>query len=76
MKNITLSIDDEVLSSVRRYATDHNLSVNALVRTYLAEIATREDRAQKARQRIKELSEQSSARIGSNSWNRSELHER
>lgn len=31
MKNITLSVDAEVLAAVRRYAADHNASVNAIV---------------------------------------------
>lgn len=32
MKNITLSIDDEVLKAGREYARKHNVSFNALVR--------------------------------------------
>ncbi len=76
MKNITLSVDDNVLVAVRRYAANHNVSVNALVRAYLTELATREDRAHKARQRIRQLSEASTARIGSSNWSRTELHER
>ncbi len=76
MKNITLSIDEEILAAVRRYAVERNSSVNALVREFLTGIATREDRARKARQRIRELSNESTARIGSKSWTRDELHER
>jgi len=76
MKNITLSIDVDVLAAVRRYAAERELSVNALVRAYLTDLATREGRAKKARQRIKRLSERSNARVGEASWHRSELHER
>ena len=76
MKNITLSIDEKVLATVRRYATAHEISVNKLVRDYLTEIAQREDLARKARKRIRELSEQSSAHIGVRKWSRNELHER
>lgn len=32
MKNITLSIDDDVLQSGREYARAHNMSFNVLVR--------------------------------------------
>lgn len=32
MKNITLSIDDEVLLAGREYARQHNMSFNVLVR--------------------------------------------
>jgi hypothetical protein len=76
MKNITLSVDEDVLAVARRYAVEHHSSVNALVREFLAAIAEREDRARQARQRLRELSERSSARIGSASWTRDELHER
>ena len=76
MKNVTLSIDEKILAAVRRYAVERDSSVNALVREFLTGIATREDRARKARQRIRELSDQSTARIGSKSWTRDELHER
>jgi hypothetical protein len=76
MKSVTLSVDERVLAVVRRYAADRNSSVNALVREFLSSIAQKEDRAGRARQRIRELSEASEARIGSRSWNRDELHAR
>ena len=76
MKNITLSVDEEILGAVRHYAAERDSSVNALVREFLTEIARREDRAGKARHRIRELSDKSSARIGSKSWSRDELHAR
>lgn len=76
MKNLTLSVDEDVLSAVRKYAAEHGSSVNALVREFLGAIAQREDRAKKARQRIRELSESSEARIGSRSWTRDDLHAR
>lgn len=76
MKNITLSIDEDVVRTVRRYAAEHGSTVNALVREFLTGLADREDRARKARQRIRQLSEQSTARVGSRSWIREELHER
>lgn len=75
MKNLTLSIDEEVLTLARRYAVERDSSVNALVREFLTGIARREDRARQARARLRELSERSSARIGSASWTRDQLHE-
>lgn len=75
MKNLTLSIDETVLATARRYALEHDSSVNAMVREFLAGIAEREDRAGQARKRLRELSEGSSARIGSATWTRDELHE-
>jgi hypothetical protein len=76
MKNITLSVDEKVLAAVRRYAADRSSSVNALVREFLSGISHRQDRASKARKRVREMSHKSKARIGSASWSRDELHER
>ena len=76
MKNITLSVDETVLTVVRRYAAEQGCSVNALVRDYLSGLAERQDRARKARQSLRKLSNKSTARIGAKSWNRAELHER
>jgi len=76
MKNITLSVDEKVLAAVRRYAAEHDSSVNGLVREYLKQIAISEDRARRARLRIGELSRRSRARIGAIAWKRDELHDR
>ena len=37
MKNITLAINEEILRAARRYAANHDTTVNALVRDYLTE---------------------------------------
>lgn len=76
MKNITLSVDETVLRTVRLYAAERGSTVNGLVREFLTGLANREDRTRQARRRILELSERSGARIGSSSWTREELHER
>ena len=76
MKNITLSVDETVLRTVRLYAAERGSTVDGLVREFLTGLAHREDRTRKARQRIMELSGRSRASIGSRSWTREELHER
>ena len=48
MKNITLSVDENVLAIVRRYALEQNSSVNQLVREFMTSIAQRHDRADKS----------------------------
>ena len=55
MKNITLSVDEQVLATVRRQAAEQNSSVNALVRDYLTKLAEHEDRAKRARARLQEF---------------------
>ncbi len=61
MKNITLSIDETILDDVRVYAAKRGTTVNALVREYLNSVAKLEDRKDRARRRIRELSEKSTA---------------
>lgn len=76
MKNITLSIEEKVLATVRQYAASHSTSVNRLVRDYLAQIAERDSQAQAVRKRIRQLSQRSKARIGSKPVDRNSLHDR
>jgi hypothetical protein len=76
MKNITLSVDDDVLAAARRFAAEHDSTVNGLVRDYLTRLARYDDRAATARRRIRELSDQSEGRIGVKTWTRDSLHER
>ena len=76
MKNITLSVDDKVLAAVRRHAAERDSSVNALVREYLTNLAAHEDRAKKARARLRQLSKESAGRLGKKTWSRAELHDR
>lgn len=76
MKNITLSVDDEVLAAVRSYSIEHNSSVNALVREFLTNLAGHQSRAGRARARLRQLSQRSSGRLGKKNWTRQDLHER
>lgn len=76
MKNITLSVDEKLLAVVRRHAAEQNSSVNALVRDYLTNLAVQEDRASRARIRLRDLSTQSEGRLGRKTWTRDDLHGR
>lgn len=75
-RNITLAVDETDLHGVRIYAAKHHTSVNSLVRNYLHDLATKEDRIAQARREILELAEKSTAMRGSAKWTREELHER
>jgi len=76
MKNITLSVDENILAAVRRHAAARDSTVNALVREYLTGLAAHEDRAKRARARLRQLSAQSPGRLGKKTWTREELHDR
>jgi|OpeIllAssembly_1097287.scaffolds.fasta_scaffold165790_2 hypothetical protein len=75
VKNITLSVDENVLKAVRRYAAWRDSSVNKLVREFLAGVSQREDRARNARLSIQELSRHSTAQVGPKTWRREDLHD-
>jgi hypothetical protein len=76
MKNITLSVDETILAAVRRHAAERDSTVNALVREFLTGLAAHEDRAKRARQRLRQLSARSPGRLGRKTWTREDLHER
>jgi hypothetical protein len=76
MKNITLSVDAQVLAAVRRHAAERNSTVNALVREYLTNLAQHQDRARRARARLRQLSKQSEGSLGKRTWTREDLHDR
>jgi hypothetical protein len=76
VKNITLSVDEQVLATVRRHAAERDSTVNALVREYLTNLAQREDRAARARAQLRRMSETSQGRLGKKTWRREDLHDR
>lgn len=64
VKNITLSVDENILAAVRRHAAERDSTVNALVREYLTGLPAHEDRAKRARARLRQSSMQSQGRLG------------
>jgi hypothetical protein len=76
MKNITLAVEEDILDAVRVYAAKRQTTVNAIVREELGRIAKADDRKARARRRLLELSERSTAQMGPVTWTREELYER
>jgi hypothetical protein len=77
MKNITLAIEDEVLDKVRIVAAEQKTTVNAMVREFLAEVAGRDERLERAREGLRELMRNSKGRMRPDfKFNREETHER
>lgn len=76
MPNITLALDKELLGKARDYAERKGTTVNALVRALLGETIDQDKRREEARRKLLELSDQSTARLGSDyKWNREEIYE-
>ncbi len=77
MKNITLSIEDEILERVRIVAAEKRTSINAMVREFLTEIANRDAKIAAARRELLELMDRSTGDMGPDwKWSREETYER
>jgi hypothetical protein len=76
MKNITLSIEEEVLREARKIAAERGTTVNAMVRASLAELVGRKKRVRNALERMRELAEKGGMEVGDKTWSRDDLHER
>lgn len=73
-KNVTLALDEAVMEEVRVYAAKRGTTLNALVREFLEGIAKQEDRTERARRRLRELSEKTSLEVGPVTWKRDDLY--
>jgi hypothetical protein len=76
VKNLTLAIDEDLLDKVRVIAALEKTTVNAMVRDFLIETATRRNRTAKVRERLAQRSRSSDGEVGEITWTRDQLHER
>ncbi|MBD0413964.1 DUF6364 family protein [Oryzicola mucosus] len=76
MKNITLTVDEDVLEKVKVVAAEQRTSVNALVREFLASLVAREKSKDEARQALLELAREQAGDMGVQKWNREALYDR
>ncbi len=76
MKNITLSIEEDVLQEARKIAAERGTTVNAMVRASLAELVRQKTRTRDALKRMRELAEQGGMEVGNKTWSRDDVHER
>jgi hypothetical protein len=73
--NITLSVDDQVVSRAREKATALGKSLNQLVREYLEQLAGRHDPERVVRE-LRRLSAAAGGSSRGKRWTRDELHDR
>ncbi len=76
MKNLTLRIEEDILTKARQIASEHTTSVNALIREYLNDLVRQKSRQEVARKELSALCRESTAMIGKRTWTRDELHDR
>lgn len=75
-KNLTLTLDEDLLRAARKVALDRNTSVNQLVRDYLAGLVNETDRQQAALDNLERSFREDRVRVGRRTWTRQDLHER
>lgn len=64
MKNITVSIDDDLYERSRVIAAEKKTTVTGIVRDYLRELSGEEERRAKARREIREMIGQFGGEVG------------
>ncbi len=75
-RNLTLTLDENLLRAARKVALDRGTSVNQLVRDYLASLVRESDQRQSAMERLEEIFRDSQIQVGRRTWKRQDLHER
>ncbi len=76
MRNLTLSIDEDILLEARKFALENDTTVNQLVRDYLARIARQTNRRRAARERLLRFMKTRQVEVGERRWTREELYDR
>jgi hypothetical protein len=74
MKEVTLSIDDDVLAASEAYAKAHNLPLASLINQMLFEAVQQDGRSRLARSF--RIADEAKAAAGMTPWSRDDLHER
>ena len=72
MKNVTLSIPDELLAKSRDYAAEHNTSLNQMIRDILSNFVRKKSTVEK----LLEKSDAFSIETEAFKWNRDEIYDR
>jgi hypothetical protein len=75
-RNLTITLDEQLLRDARKIAIDRNTSVNRLIRDFLAGLVREQDRRQAALADVEEIFRTTRVSVGRRSWTREDLHER
>jgi len=77
--NVTLSIDDELVKTVRKIAVERDTTLTGMVREYLEKLAAEEaatGRRRRERETLERSFERFQFRVGKRTWKRADLHAR
>lgn len=76
MRNITVTVDDEVYTRARIAAAERDTSVSALVRAYLIELASHETEVERLKRKECEIRSKIGAFKASDGLSREDLYRR
>lgn len=77
LRNITVSLPDDLIRDAKAYAAQHDLSIDDVVRNLLEEVVSRRSQTSHALQRLLALAEQGPVSdVNPSSIRRQDLHER
>lgn len=77
--NLTLSLDDELVKTVRKIAVGRDTTLTGMVREYLEKLAAEEaatSRRRREREALERSFESFQFRVGKRPWKRADLHAR
>jgi Family of unknown function (DUF6364) len=75
-RNLTLTLDEDLLRAARKVALDRNTSVNQMVRDYLAGLVRENDRQRAGLASLEDIFRQTRVEVGRKRWKREDLYER
>ena len=75
-KNLTLTIEEELLRDARRIAVDRDTSVNELVRNYLGHLVRQREPGKATAAALREFWRTHRVTMGKRNWTRDDLYER
>ncbi len=77
MSNITLSVDDEIISKVRKMAIDKNTTLTAMVRNYLTTVASQDGQQKRmAADTLRRSFQMLKRDMGRRTWTREAIYDR
>jgi hypothetical protein len=76
MKNINLQVDEETLANAEQFALKLNTSVAGLLNDFLHQLPVQQGNLHEARQRLLQLSQSATGKVGVRTWTRESLYER
>jgi len=76
MANITLSVDDKIIKTVRKIALERNTTLTAMVREYLTRVAAQDEQEREARlAALRKSFADLSRDMGARTWRRDDLYD-